>query len=58
MLAEIKPYNSQVLVAHFNRNPATTIIIHYAPVEGTTEAIEHFEHLRDITHTVPEHNSC
>ena len=29
-LAEIKPYNSRILVAHFNGNPATTIIVHYA----------------------------
>ena len=32
-LAEIKPYNSRILVAHFNGNPATTIIVHYASVE-------------------------
>ena len=32
-LAEIKPYNSRILVAHFNGNPATTIIVHYATVE-------------------------
>ena len=29
-LAEIKPYNSLILVAHFNGNPATTIMVHYA----------------------------
>ena len=27
-LAEIKPYNSRILVAHFNGNPATTTIVH------------------------------
>ena len=58
MLAEIKPYKSQILVAHFNGNPTCTIIVHYAPAESTTEAIDHYEHLREITHTVPKHNSC
>ena len=57
-LAEIKPYKSQILVAHFNGNPTCTIIVHYAPAESTTEAIDHYEHLREITRTVPKHNSC
>ena len=55
-LAEIKPNNSLILAAHFNGNPATTIIMHYAPVEGTPEAIHHYEHSSDITRTVPKHN--
>ena len=55
-LAEIKPYNSRILVAHFDENPATTIIIHYALVEGTTKAIDHYERLSDITRTVSKHN--
>ena len=55
-LAEIKPYNSLILAAHFNGHPATTVIVHYAPVEGTPEAIDHYEHLSDITRTVPKHN--
>ena len=55
-LAEIKPYNSRVLVAHFNGNPATTIIVHYAPVEGDEVVIDHFEQLSDITRTIQKHN--
>ena len=54
-LAEIKSYNSRIL-AHFNGNSATTIIIHYVPVGSTTAAIDRFEHLSDITLTVPKHN--
>ena len=45
-LAQIKPRNSRIFVAHFNENPATTIIIHYALIEGTTEAIDHYEHFK------------
>ena len=32
-LAEIKACNSRILVAHFNGKPATTIIVHYAPLK-------------------------
>ena len=55
-LAEIKPYNGRILVAHFNGNPATTIIVHYAPAEGDEDAIDHYEQLSDITCTIPKHN--
>ena len=55
-LAEIKPYNSRILVVHFNGNPATTIIVHYAPVQGDEDAIYHYEQLSDITRTIPKHN--
>ena len=55
-LAEIKPYNSRILVVHFNGNPATTIIVHYAPVEGNEDAIDHYEQLSGITRTIPKHN--
>ena len=55
-LAEIKLYNSRILVAHFNGNPATTIIVHYAPAEGDEDAIDHYEQLSDITCTIPKHN--
>ena len=54
-LAEIKPYNSRILVVHFNGNPATTIIVHYAPVEGDEDAIDHDEQLSDIIRTIPKH---
>ena len=53
-LAEIKPYNSRILVAHFNGNPATTIIVHYAPVEGDEDAIDQYEQLNEITRAIPK----
>ena len=55
-LAEVKPYNSRILVTHSNGNPATTIIIHYPPAEGTTKAVDHHERLSVITRTVPKQN--
>ena len=55
-LAEIKLYNSRILVVHFNGNPATTIIVHYAPVEGDEDATDHYEQLSDITRAIPKHN--
>ena len=54
-LVEIKPYSSRILVVHFNGNSATTIIVHYAPVEGDEDAIDHYEQLSDITRTIPKH---
>ena len=55
-LAEIKLYNTRILITHFNGNPATTIIIQYTPVEGTTDSIDQYEHLSVITRTVPKNN--
>ena len=55
-LAEIKPYNSRILVAHFNGNPPATIIVHYAPVEGDEDTIDQYEQLSDITGTIPKHD--
>ena len=43
-------------MAHFNGNQATTIMVHYAPVEGDEDAIDHYEQLSDITLTIPKHN--
>ena len=42
-LAEVKPINNRIVVAVFNGNPKTTIIINYAPVEGSEDAEEHYE---------------
>ena len=32
-LTEIKPINDRIIMANFNSNPKTTIIIKYSPVE-------------------------
>ena len=37
-LAEIKPINEKIVVAVFNGNPNITIVVNYAPIEGSKEA--------------------
>ena len=44
-LTEIKPINDRIIVANFNCNPKTTIIIKYSTVEGSKDAEEHFGNL-------------
>ena len=34
-LAEIKSYNERIIIAHFNGNPMTTVIVLYSPTEGS-----------------------
>ena len=55
-LAEVEPHGKITLVADFNGNPSTTVIVHYAPIEGDNEASEHYEQLANITRTIPKHN--
>ena len=55
-LSDIDPFNERILCATFNGNPATTIIVHYAPVEGNDEAIEHYINLANAINKVPKHN--
>ncbi|MEM7019132.1 MAG: hypothetical protein AAF512_17545 [Pseudomonadota bacterium] len=33
-LAGIIPFNERIIIAHFNGNPMTTVIVHYSPTEG------------------------
>ena len=56
-LAEIIKFNDRILIAHFNGNPATSIIVHYSPCEGASDAEEHYEHLTAATASVPKHNT-
>ena len=44
-LAEVRPVNNRILIVIFSGNPCTTIIINYAPTEGSEGAIEHYEAL-------------
>lgn len=55
-LADVKSFNSRIMIAQFGGNPATTIIVHYAPVEGADDAEEHYSKLTDAIKTVPAHN--
>ena len=54
-LAEITKYNNRIRVAHFNGNPRTTVIVHYAPCEGSDESEEHYYNLATATTTIPKH---
>ena len=55
-LAEIKKYNERIIIAHFNGNPGTTIIVHYSPTEGSETSEEHYINLGNAIKLVPKHN--
>ena len=55
-LSEVKPVDKRILIAEFNGNPRTTIIVHYAPVEGSGESDEHYDTLCSVIQEVPKHN--
>lgn len=55
-LSDVDPFNERILCANFNGNPATTIIVHYAPVEGNDEAIDHYINLANAINKAPKHN--
>ena len=55
-LAEIKPISERILVAEFTGNPKTTVIIHYAPTEGSDGAEQHYEMLSNVVNSIPKHN--
>ena len=55
-LAEIKKYNERIIIAHFNGNPGTTIIVHYSPTEGSETSEEHYTNLGNAIKLVPKHN--
>ena len=55
-LAEIKSYNERIIIAHFNGNPMTTVIVHYSPTEGSETAEDHYNNLTNAIKSVPKHN--
>ena len=55
-LGSVRKWNERILVAEFNGNPNTTIIVHYAPCEGSPDAEEHFNNLNEVTASIPKHN--
>ena len=55
-LGSVQKWNERILVAEFNGNPNTTIIVHYAPCEGSPDAEEHFNNLNEVTASIPKHN--
>ena len=44
-LSEIEPVNERIICAHFNGNPAVTVIVHYSPTEGSNTAEDHYSNL-------------
>ena len=52
-LAEVRPVNNIIIIVVFSGNPGTTIIINYAPTEGSEGAIEHYETLSNTTNEIP-----
>ena len=57
-LSQVIPWNERVLIAHFKAkgHPTLTVIVHYAPIEGSDEAEDHYESLLAATHSIPKHN--
>ena len=41
-LSGIVKWNERIMIVNFEGNPKTTIIIHYAPCEGSKEAEDHY----------------
>ena len=48
--------NKRILTYHFGGNRATTVIVHYAPVEGSDDSGKHYNILADTTKAIPAHN--
>ena len=55
-LADVKPFNERIIIAHFNGNPATTVIVHYSPTEGSDSAENHYNNLSNAIKSIPKHN--
>ena len=55
-LCDVQSIIQRILCAHFNGNPATTIIVHYAPTEGSDGAEEHYVNLTNVINSIPKHN--
>ena len=55
-ILEIAPVNERILCVHFNGNPATSVIVHYAPTEGSKGTEEHYNSLANVINAIPKHN--
>ena len=55
-LTNIESFNERILVAQFNGNPMTTVIVHYAPTEGSTNCEEHYRNFTNAINDIPKHN--
>ena len=57
-LASVKPYTDRILVANFQGNPATTVVVTYCPTNVADDDIieEHYNRLRGAIDAIPAHN--
>ena len=55
-LSTTEPITPRIFKATFSGNPALTVIVHYAPIEGSKDAEEHFENLSAAINRVLKHN--
>ena len=58
-LGEVKTFSNRILVATFEGNPTTTVIVAYSPTNttGSEEKVELFyQELREATKATPKHN--
>ena len=56
VLSEVIKWNERIIIATFEGNPKTTIIVHYSPVEGDDEAEQHYNQLSSAVKQVPKHD--
>ena len=55
-ISEVKPITNRILVVYFSGNPNTTIVIHYAPTEGSDNAEEQYSNLSNTINVLPKHD--
>ena len=56
VLSEVIKWNERIIIATFEGNPKTTIIVHYSPVEGDDKAEQHYYQLSSAVKQVPKHS--
>ena len=49
-------FSKRIMVALFDGNPNTSLVINFAPVEGSEEAEEHYLNLSNTASDIPKHH--
>ena len=55
-MTQVEKINERIIIAQFHGNPMTTIIVHYSPINGSSDAEDHYKKLLDTINLVPKHN--
>ncbi|XP_072025208.1 craniofacial development protein 2-like [Amphiura filiformis] len=57
-LASVRTHNNRILIANFQGNPATTVIVTYCPTNVADEDIveNHYDSMRRAIESIPAHN--